>query len=429
MSESIGDKLRRLKRESPAESNPVAPKRVLPDWLKGKLGRAVTDPSEVGRLEDPVELVDHPEGFASRVRCFELGHVHGAGRLDEVLDVAVDRSAPSRLTGDAALDEFDFASAVYLDIEATGLSGGAGTIPFQVGLGRFTETSFELWQGFLRGPEQEAAMLREVAERVRAAAGVVSFFGKSYDRHRLEDKMRLHGIDAPFDETPHLDLFHPLARLTKGSLPDAKLSRLERELVGVTREDDLPGSFAPAAWFDFLRGRPHRLEEVFQHNQDDVLSLVLLAGYLGTVERERRVDGEPLAGCDRTRAKALARWFAKARDDARARDWIALALEREPDPEAHALAAELARRAGDVASAIQHWREVGDAAPSRLRLDAEVALAKLLEHKQHDFDGARRHTERAVALLEAGALLASESRAKVLRGELERRLTRLAARS
>ena len=37
----------------------------------------------------------------------------------------------------------------------------------------------------------------------------------------------------------------------------------------------------PAAWFDYLHGRPHRLEGVFQHNLDDVKSLVTLLAHVG----------------------------------------------------------------------------------------------------------------------------------------------------
>ncbi|MEX1024360.1 MAG: ribonuclease H-like domain-containing protein, partial [Planctomycetota bacterium] len=293
----LHDRLRRQRRDPPRAVTSPEPRaasgRPLPEWLRRNLGaRSATTMGAAATtgvdavVDEPLELVSAPGGWCARTRDFRVEHRHGDWPLGDVL--VVDRDFAARFTGDDALLGFDFRNAVYLDIEATGLSGGAGTIPFLVALGTFEETSFRLWQGFLRGPEDEAALLDEVARRVRAASGVVSFFGKSYDRHRLEDKMRLYGIAPPFDATPHLDLYHPLARLVKGTLPDAKLQRLERELCGVTRSDDLPGSFAPAAWFDFLRRRPHRLEDVFRHNEDDVLSLVVLAAHLGSTERGAR---------------------------------------------------------------------------------------------------------------------------------------------
>src|SRR5262249_23502452 len=155
--------------------------------------------------------------------------------------------------------------------------GGAGTHVYLVGIGRFDGDAFEVWQGFARGPEEEAALLASCADRIRASSGLVTFFGKSFDRHRLQDKMRVHRIDPPFAERAHFDLYRACRGLYGRAFEDGRLATMERELCGVARERDLPGSFAPAAWFDFLAGREHLLEEVFRHNFDDVSSLVALA--------------------------------------------------------------------------------------------------------------------------------------------------------
>jgi uncharacterized protein YprB with RNaseH-like and TPR domain len=45
----------------------------------------------------------------------------------------------------------------------------------------------------------------------------------------------------------------------------------------VVREDDLPGSQAPAAWLSYLRGGSARnLRRVLAHNHQDVVSLARL---------------------------------------------------------------------------------------------------------------------------------------------------------
>ncbi len=55
------------------------------------------------------------------------------------------------------------------------------------------------------------------------------------------------------------------------------MQALEREIIGVYRTDDLPGSEAPDAWFEFLRGEgSERLQATGKHNCDDVYSLMLL---------------------------------------------------------------------------------------------------------------------------------------------------------
>ncbi len=137
----------------------------------------------------------------------------------------------AREARDERLADLDPADALYLDTETTGLSGGSGTYVWLVGLGRFEAGRFEVWQGFLSEPAEERALLELVAGRIRAAAYVVSFFGKSFDRHRLEDKMRLHGIAPPFAEKPHLDLYWPLRRRYRGQFADCRLRTLEQRAV------------------------------------------------------------------------------------------------------------------------------------------------------------------------------------------------------
>lgn len=230
-------------------------------------------------LDPPRDLVQSARGTCARTLTFERAHRHGSFALDELFATSCTKLA--ELARDERIAGVDLERAVFFDTETTGLSGGAGTYVFLVGMGRFIADRFELWQGFLPHPADERSLLEEVAERIADASAILSFFGKSFDRHRLEDKMRLHGITPPFESSIHLDLYYPLRRAHRGKFENCRLKTLERELAGVQRADDLPGSFAPAAWFDFLARRPHQLEGVFRHNADDVLSLVALATHLG----------------------------------------------------------------------------------------------------------------------------------------------------
>ena len=262
MSESLREKLARLRRE------PAAP------GVREQLARrAARNPPPLCEL--PERLVREEFVLARRTSCER----HGGQLLADAL--SADRDVLAREARDERLATLDPARALYLDTETTGLSGGSGTYVWLVGLGSFEAGQFSVWQGFLPEPAEERALLEQVAQRIAAADYVVSFFGKSFDRHRLEDKMRMHGIAPPFADKAHLDLYWPLRRRHRGQFGDCRLRTLEQGLCGVEREDDLPGSFAPAAWFDYLHGRPHRLEGVFQHNLDDVKSLATLLAHLG----------------------------------------------------------------------------------------------------------------------------------------------------
>jgi len=287
------------------------------------------------RATPPADLVPEADGSVlARRTAFATAHRHGEWALGDA--EGADARAFVILTGDPSLAAVDLSRALFLDTETSGLSGGAGTWVFLVGLGGFesqaADTRFAVWQGFLAEPAGERALLLAVADRIRAASAVVSFFGKSFDRHRLEDKMRLHGIEPPFRGRPHLDLYHPLRRLYRprsgGGLDDGRLKTFERALCGVEREDDLHGSLAPAAWFDFLHGRSHDLEGVFRHNLDDVLSLVTLAAHLSRTLAETRAGGEPLSGSAACRARAIAKSLVEAREPREALLWFERAVER-----------------------------------------------------------------------------------------------------
>ena len=441
MGERLSDRLRRLRREDGErrEPPPPAPGPGLPAWMRAQLaGRARRAGSSASTGAEPDEhpvsrTAGDPERLApaggplgpvqARVERFPRDHRHGDWSLDEGL--AADPGAFELLTGDAALAGVDLARAVFLDTETTGLSGGAGTYVYLVGLGRFVGGHFELWQGFLPSPAEERALLAEVARRIEEADAVVSFFGKSFDRHRLEDKMRIAGVAPTFAARPHLDLYHPFQRLTKGRLPDGRLATVERTLCGLVRPDDLPGSLAPAAWFDYVAGRAHRLEGVFRHNRDDVLSLVTLAGYLGRVLREERSSGAPLAGCTAGRARAVARAYLAAGAKEAALPWLERAIERARAAHlgwrdlAHARAESL-RSLGRAEDARSAYGELL-ALPDATALDACIGLAKLCEHALADPAAALAALERAEAIVATGSVPAPRDLAR-RRARLEARL-------
>jgi uncharacterized protein YprB with RNaseH-like and TPR domain len=363
--EDLRAKLARLRGDVvPAHAGASEPASIprMPEHLRQRLARArpantaampITEGPRTVGPPDALELERGPAGaFAARTSEAKVGDSHGAWRYDEAFDVDPDVFA--LLSGDDTLAGVDLTRALYLDTETTGLEGGAGTYVFLVGLGWFEGERFVVQQSFLRDPGDEPALLAAVAERIAAAHAVVSFFGKVFDRHRLEDKMRVHGVAPPFAGRLHLDLCFPLRRLTKGALPDGRLQTMERHLVGLTRADDMPGALAPAAWFDFLADRAHRLEGVFRHNLDDVRSLATLAAYLGRVTRETRCCGAPLPGPLLHRALAVARAYDDRRDTERALEWYgrvvagdrlaAAALEPAALAKVHAAVARLERR-------------------------------------------------------------------------------------
>jgi uncharacterized protein len=160
------------------------------------------------------------------------------------------------------------------DTETTGLAGGTGTRAFMIGASDWRDGGLRTRQLYISTMAAEPTMLREFAAWLNPDTVLVSYNGKSYDRPLLSTRYRLARLEDPVLGRRHVDLLHPVRRRHRGQWENCRLSTVERQLLGVIREDDLPGSEAPRAWLDFIKGGSARnLRRVAQHNHQDLLSL------------------------------------------------------------------------------------------------------------------------------------------------------------
>jgi uncharacterized protein len=166
---------------------------------------------------------------------------------------------------------------VCFDTETTGLAGGVGTKAFMIGTAQWRDNELQLRQLYLTALGGEAGMLESFAARMPRDAIFVSYNGRSYDAPLLKGRYRMHRQIHPFQERMHVDLLYPVRRAYRGVWENYRLQTIERNLLGIVRDDDLPGSEAPAAWISFLRGHSSRnLARVLDHNRQDVLTLAAL---------------------------------------------------------------------------------------------------------------------------------------------------------
>jgi len=70
-------------------------------------------------------------------------------------------------------------------------------------------------------------------------------------------------------------------------LENCSLSTVEREILGVYRENDVPGYLVPEIYFRYLRtGDARDIKGVFEHNLQDILSLVVLTAKINDFFKE-----------------------------------------------------------------------------------------------------------------------------------------------
>lgn len=178
---------------------------------------------------------------------------------------------------------------VCFDTETTGLAGGVGTRAFMIGALQWQDKSLLVRQLYLTTIAGEAAMLRIFASWLNADSVFISYNGRSYDAPLLKGRYRLNRLPCPFADRGHVDLLYPTRRAWRGVWENCRLSTIERNLLGIVREDDLPGSEAPAAWLAFLRGHSAiNLRRVIDHNDQDVVTLAALLDRLQLLPLEER---------------------------------------------------------------------------------------------------------------------------------------------
>jgi hypothetical protein len=174
---------------------------------------------------------------------------------------------------------------------------------------------------------------------------------------------------------------------------DCRLTTIDQGVLGLARENDVPGAMIPAIYFDYLRRRhPGALPRVFAHNRADVLSLVALTGWLA-----RALDAPEACVQAPEEFAGLGRLWERS-DPSRSVACYRQALEsglggREAARVRLRLAWWEKRHARwDAARAL--W-EAGTGAPEFDPRPWEE-LAKLYEHRCLDFTAARAVVARAI---------------------------------
>lgn len=174
----------------------------------------------------------------------------------------------------ARMDPIHHYRLMHFDTETTGLAGGTGTRAFMIGAADWIDGRFRIRQLTMTTMAAETAMLQRFAEWLSEDTVLVSYNGKCYDAPLLATRYRLARLPNPLTGLGHLDLLHPVRRHWKQQWPNCRLATAEHRLLGVVREDDLPGAEAPAAWLTYLRGGSARnLRRVAAHNAQDLRSL------------------------------------------------------------------------------------------------------------------------------------------------------------
>jgi uncharacterized protein YprB with RNaseH-like and TPR domain len=405
----IKDKLKHLKKEREVRSKT---QQIKDTWSK-------LDDEEVlstkEKLEQLITLTRHEKSPSAQTPQFEpqereplqftqnpynLETRYGKITISSGLKISGDILAC--LSKDESFRNLDLSTALFIDLETTGLSGGTGTIPFNVGMGYYKDDKFWVAQYFLGDLAEEERMLQEMTQFFAEMnfQSLVTYNGKNFDIPLLETRFILCRLPFPLSGLPHLDFMYPARNLWRHKYDNCRLSHLAHEVVRTGRTEDIPSSEVPWRYFQYLQtGNYDLIESVLYHNQEDILSLlgVVIAGASIFIEEGEDClpDAMDLFGAGRVMEKLgdtekSVEFFQKALDGDLTDDVTALAKMK--------LSYHF-KKIQEWDKAVAIWREITSLEDiSTVHLFSFRELAMYLEHREKNYEEARHISEEGYVL-------------------------------
>jgi uncharacterized protein YprB with RNaseH-like and TPR domain len=282
--EDIKHKLEQLKKERLARSK----SRVVSDTWQKIQNEA--DLSTKEKLERLIQLTRQEKPERPRTPAFEPlpreplrfmenGYSLEAryGRTKIASGLEIDGEILSCLSQDRAFKDLDLSTALFIDLETTGLSGGTGVVPFNVGMGYYRDDKFYVAQYFLGEMAEEERMIQELGQFFRDMnfQSVVTYNGKAFDIPLLETRFILYRRPLALSGLPHLDFLFPARRLWSHKYESCRLYHLALNVVQADRSEDIPSAEIPWRYFQYIQtGNYDLIEPILYHNQEDILSLL-----------------------------------------------------------------------------------------------------------------------------------------------------------
>ncbi len=426
----LEDKLKELRRERESRTRSQS---VETTWEKIGEDPGLTVKQKLERL---IALTDKGRGMAVRaderpvektrrdpVQVFENSYALGScyGQIPISMGLQIPGPILSFFSREAEFAGLDLSSAVFLDLETTGLAGGTGTVPFLVGLAYYRDGRFRVTQFFLNEMAEEDRLVRELAQFIQDMGfkSIVSYNGKAFDVPLVETRFALHRLPCPLRGLPHLDFLFSARSLWKHKYDSCRLFHLAQQIVQAERSEDIPGAEIPLRYFQYIRSGDFSLiDPILYHNQEDLLSLlgVVVAGAV-LVERNREVaergQGDPMD------LYGVARLFERAGDTTTSAALLEKALAggegltAEVSQVARKKLSHHFKKNKDWDKALPFWREMA----AGEEVDCFRELAMYFEHTAKDYGEAIRVATEGLAL--------SKGRSFPAEKDFEKRIARL----
>ena len=221
------------------------------------------------------DLKEHPKFRSNACKVMDCLSAGNSGEIMELIGGRHAKSHPQVLGAAGLHEPGDY---VFVDIETMGLFSRPIIL---FGIGIVEHGRLVVRQYLLRDIAEEPSAIMATLEQFSSdRPALITFNGKSFDAPYLADRLAYYGMGS-LAGIPHFDVLHFSRRRWKNRFPSLRLSALEKEILGVHREDDIPGQMVPEFYETYLRsGNCGPLVPVVRHNRQDIVSLARLFFHL-----------------------------------------------------------------------------------------------------------------------------------------------------
>jgi uncharacterized protein len=325
---------------------------------------------------------------------YPLEHKHGLLDFSKLASIV---SEWNQTTFDHPLSSKgrDASELLFFDTETTGLGGGVGNTIFLLGVAKVLDDYIDIKQYFLPQPGNEVALYHHFLTDVTDMKNLVTYNGKAFDWPQVRTRHTLVKDRVPkLPPFGHFDLLHASRRLWKHKLESVRLSIVEEHILDVHREEDTPGYLAPMLYFEYIKEQdPDIIEGIFQHNELDILSLILLYIHLSNFVLNPKSSDLSDVECFE-----IGRWFEAVNQESLAIECYNKVIHENGLHKhlARHYLASILKKQKQLDEAVTIWQEIcSEVEDEFIEPKVLIELSKAFEHHYKDYDLAIYYAEKA----------------------------------
>jgi len=213
------------------------------------------------------DLIKHPRfGFEAKKLVECVGECD-TSKIADWIRRWFSISHPLLLYSSAFHNKEDF---IFLDLETLGLSANPIIL---IGAAQIAGHNIITHQYLVRSIKEEPAVLSGFLSHLNNESAFITYNGKTFDLPFLEGRLVYYRMKADLQK-PHFDLLHFSRRAWKDRLPNCKLTTLEKHILDIKRENDVPGALVPGFYQTYLETKNvGPLIPIIEHNRQDLITL------------------------------------------------------------------------------------------------------------------------------------------------------------